>query len=193
MAKRGRKKGVKIDKPQKCYMELKGNLGELGLKEAFYGFWVNEDGSIIVRVKHYDDKDWFYIIPSRSVSCGYLQVANPKGGSVKVHSLVAAAWIGPRPEGYDVDHIDRNKQNNHYENLRYVTRKENMENTNFPTNHNYYGKYFWEQGVFVNKDGEYIPMTAGEYYAYLEKNRGKAMANLIFKKRKDRLKKKGLL
>jgi len=43
-----------------------------------------------------------------------------------VHSLVAAAFIGPRPAGYDVDHIDRDKANNRVENLRYVTHAENM-------------------------------------------------------------------
>lgn len=44
-----------------------------------------------------------------------------------VHSLVAAAFIGPRPHGLDINHIDGDKTNNAAANLEYVTRKENMQ------------------------------------------------------------------
>lgn len=43
-----------------------------------------------------------------------------------VHSLVAAAFHGPRPEGMVINHIDGNNQNNRPENLEYVTQKENV-------------------------------------------------------------------
>ena len=46
------------------------------------------------------------------------------------HILVAETFIGDKPENLDTDHIDRNSLNNRVENLRYVTRKENMKNTN---------------------------------------------------------------
>lgn len=42
-----------------------------------------------------------------------------------VHELVAAAFIGPRPAGHQINHIDGNKQNNRVENLEYVTHAEN--------------------------------------------------------------------
>ena len=42
--------------------------------------------------------------------------------------LVAKCFIGERPEGYDIDHIDRNPLNNNVSNLRYVTHKENCFN-----------------------------------------------------------------
>ncbi len=45
-----------------------------------------------------------------------------------IHKLVAECWLGPCPEGMEVDHIDRNSRNNHYSNLRYVTRSEQMKN-----------------------------------------------------------------
>ena len=45
-----------------------------------------------------------------------------------VHQLVAELFIGPRPEGLVIDHIDRNKLNNNVENLRYLTQAENMRN-----------------------------------------------------------------
>ena len=47
---------------------------------------------------------------------------------VFLHNVVAECWIGPEPVGLEVDHIDRNSLNNHYTNLRYVTRSQNMEN-----------------------------------------------------------------
>lgn len=43
----------------------------------------------------------------------------------KVHTLVAAAFLGPRPPGMDIDHIDANPRNNSASNLEYVTRAEN--------------------------------------------------------------------
>ena len=42
--------------------------------------------------------------------------------------LVAECWLGPCPEGMEVDHIDRDSHNNHYSNLRYVTRSQQMRN-----------------------------------------------------------------
>lgn len=45
-----------------------------------------------------------------------------------IHDLVCAAFIGVKPIGMQVDHIDRNKNNNHASNLRYVTLSENKLN-----------------------------------------------------------------
>lgn len=42
------------------------------------------------------------------------------------HSLVAEAFIGTRPEGFEVCHNDGNPANNHVSNLRYGTRSENV-------------------------------------------------------------------
>jgi hypothetical protein len=47
----------------------------------------------------------------------------------KIHQQVLKSFIGDRPEGYVVDHIDRNRQNNHINNLRYATPKENAINS----------------------------------------------------------------
>jgi hypothetical protein len=44
---------------------------------------------------------------------------------VTVHSLVAAAFIGPRPEGWTIDHKDEVKSNNRATNLEYVTNGDN--------------------------------------------------------------------
>lgn len=42
-----------------------------------------------------------------------------------VHSVVAEAFIGPRPEGHDVAHWNGERLDNRAANLRYATRSEN--------------------------------------------------------------------
>ena len=56
---------------------------------------------------------------------------------VYIHKVVAECWLGAKPEGYEVDHIDRNSLNNHWTNLRYVTRSEQMQNRDYSA--------FWEK------------------------------------------------
>lgn len=45
----------------------------------------------------------------------------------KVHTLVAAAFIGPRPPGKQINHMDGDKANNRHTNLEYVTSSENHQ------------------------------------------------------------------
>lgn len=53
---------------------------------------------------------------------------NKKHHGKRVHRLVAEHFI-PNPEKkYSVDHIDRNRQNNKVTNLRWATRKEQLNN-----------------------------------------------------------------
>lgn len=43
-----------------------------------------------------------------------------------VHRLVTAAFIGPCPAGYEVDHINANRADNRVTNLRYLTKAQNV-------------------------------------------------------------------
>lgn len=62
--------------------------------------------------------------------CGprYLMVPVPINGrrlTPHVHKLVAAAFIGPRPQGMHIAHLNGNLRDNRSENLAYVSPLEN--------------------------------------------------------------------
>lgn len=66
--------------------------------------------------------------PSKN-SCGYVNYGLSKNGSQKTcsgHILVATAFLGDKPVGFVVDHIDRDKSNNCLKNLEYVSSAENV-------------------------------------------------------------------
>jgi hypothetical protein len=48
-------------------------------------------------------------------------------GGVFVHKLVALAFLGPRPAGMEIDHVDGDHLNNRSHNLEYVSQKINEE------------------------------------------------------------------
>ena len=54
-----------------------------------------------------------------SICCG------GRKGLRKVHTLIAEAWHGPRPDGLQVCHRDNDRFNNRPDNLRYDTRESN--------------------------------------------------------------------
>ena len=59
---------------------------------------------------------------------GYLRTCifkDSRGKGVFIHRLVAAAFLGERPEGMQVNHKNGNKQDNRLENLEYVTASDN--------------------------------------------------------------------
>lgn len=60
-----------------------------------------------------------------SVVCLY---EDGKRHSIKVHRLVASAFVDNKENKPQIDHIDGNKENNNYTNLRWVTPKENSRN-----------------------------------------------------------------
>jgi hypothetical protein len=66
------------------------------------------------------DNNWTFGKPNSKT--GYMEIA-----TVRVHRIVATAFHGmPPTKEHVVDHIDTNKRNNRPENLRWVTRLENV-------------------------------------------------------------------
>ena len=58
---------------------------------------------------------------------GYLRVGLGRNNQKYVHRLVAAAFVPNLDLLPQVDHIDGNRENNHYKNLRWVSAKENAK------------------------------------------------------------------
>jgi len=63
-------------------------------------------------------------------SDGYHRVRlnrHAKQTSIGVHFLVAAAFLGPCPDGMEVNHINGDKGDNHPQNLEYLTHQQNTQ------------------------------------------------------------------
>jgi hypothetical protein len=87
--------------------------------------------SSLGRIKQLQQTHKFAALTFRKIGYtrdGYLAITLALDGKLRrysVHRLVAAAFLGPCPLGYEVNHIDANKANPRPENLEYVTSKEN--------------------------------------------------------------------
>jgi hypothetical protein len=78
------------------------------------------DGSVTVHSPRSKGRTYGYANKS-----GYRHAAWGKN-NYRVHSLIAQAFLGDRPDGFEVDHIDGKKDNNNPSNLRYVTKSQNL-------------------------------------------------------------------
>lgn len=90
---------------------------------------VREDGRIIRNAK--SKKQLKIIVDYHHAQARYCFTFINRNHQVKrisIAKVVAECWLGEKPEGYEIDHIDRNSQNNNYRNLRYVTHSEQMKN-----------------------------------------------------------------
>lgn len=79
---------------------------------------------------------------------------------IHVHALVARTFIGPRPAGMHVNHIDGDRQNNVPKNLEYVTVKENSHHAFKIGNRKHYftekqmdriSDWFFKDGISVTE------------------------------------------
>lgn len=72
------------------------------------------------------------ILSNKNSKGGYLNVVLKQAHcekiySVKIHILVANHFLPPKPgDGYEINHKDANKQNNRWDNLEWVTKRENV-------------------------------------------------------------------
>lgn len=109
------------------------NLEFRKIKSLKYLYEINENGTIFRNVK--SKKQSKIKLDNHHSKTGYYVTFVHLGGRknsvikrVMIHNAVAECWLGDRPDGYEVDHRDRNPHNNDYRNLRYVTRSEQMKN-----------------------------------------------------------------
>lgn len=105
----------------------------LDLKEkwvsVFDGIYAISESGVLKRTKETGGNSPVgKIIKPWKTEKGYLKYylsINRSKISVFCHKLVAMAFIGPRPNGLQINHKDGNKLNNHFSNLEYVTPLEN--------------------------------------------------------------------
>ena len=110
-------------------MSSGSNLEFRKIKSLNFLYEISEDGRIFRNVK--SKKQRKIILDMHHSKHGYYAVwviIKGKTKRVMIHQAVAECWLGDKPEGYEIDHIDRNAHNNHYTNLRYVTHSEQMKN-----------------------------------------------------------------
>lgn len=112
--------------------------------EGKYG--VSKDG----KVYSYDNDR--LLVPSTSKTSPYLYVNLTKNNKTvhrSIHRLVAMAYIDNPHNLPEVDHIDRDIYNNSVENLRWITRKGNLENTIVGYNRNHRFCLLYHNGKIV--------------------------------------------
>ena len=108
------------------------NLEFRKIKSLDFMYEVNGTGTILRNVKskkqikikldfHHSEKGYY----SAWISF------KKKVRRISIAKVVAECWLGEKPSGYEIDHIDRDSHNNSYTNLRYVTRSEQMKNRDY--------------------------------------------------------------
>ena len=117
-------------------MNTNSNLEFRKIKSLNFLYEVNENGTIFRNVKskkqlkikldmHHSNTGYYMtLVHNQSINDGNCK-------RVMIHRVVAECWLGDCPDGYEVDHIDRNPHNNDYRNLRYVTKGEQMKNRDY--------------------------------------------------------------
>lgn len=92
---------------------------------GYENYFASEDGHIYsnLRGKLKQLKPW--------LAAGRMNVALGRDNKHRVHSLVALAFLGERPEGYVVRHLDGNSNNNSASNLCYGTISQNQKDDIF--------------------------------------------------------------
>ena len=138
--------------------------------EGYKNYAVSEDGKIFSL--DYNRSGEVRELSPKTVSTGYHCVGLYKDGKRKnfyVHRLVAQAFLDDYDPDLDVDHIDRNKINNHVSNLRIVTRSQNQQNNNakgvcFDKRHNK-----WYARLMVNYKCYCAPYRATEAEAIADR------------------------
>jgi len=100
----------------------------------FDGYYISEDGKVWTEWTKKGDRGILREVTPLNRGTGYHGInisLKDNGKTIKqiqyyVHRLVAECLIENPNNLTDVDHIDRNKHNNHVSNLRWCSRAENM-------------------------------------------------------------------
>lgn len=109
------------------------------------------------------------LIKPQRLKSGYYEVSlcsHGKRTHRTIHSLVAEAFLGPRPSGHDVMHLNGDRSDNRLENLNYGTRSENLQSTYSYGGKSANGKLSKEDVINIKirlRNGESIPSICADY------------------------------
>lgn len=95
----------------------------------------------------YEDDEWKYEVDTEKLFCKltgrYVGISNSRGYKIfrnpylkkneYLHRRIYKIMHGEIPEGMHIDHINRDRSNNHIENLRLVTNQQNITNSSIRT------------------------------------------------------------
>lgn len=90
---------------------------------GFSRYFITKDGTLF--------NEWGLLLRHQLTVHGYRNVNLQPDGDIgrknmRVHRLVVMTWIGPIPDGMQVNHLDGDKQNCRVENLQICTAMENF-------------------------------------------------------------------
>lgn len=85
------------------------------------------------------------ILAPRPHTNGYIRVCLGSQREEYVHRLVCAAFHGPCPQGFECDHVNRQRSDNRAENLRWTSPEENKRHREFPI-----GEKHWNSRLTAN-------------------------------------------
>lgn len=102
---------------------------------GFPGYFATKQGDVFSSIKKMGRRKgivymgWRKMTPSMMKGYCAITVKSSNGQvSVKIHTLVALTFVGPKPsDDHEVAHEDGNRLNNHYKNLSWKTRLGNSQ------------------------------------------------------------------
>lgn len=99
-------------------------------------YWISDRGQIFTQPRKGSVGGFIKIQRSTNGYPAYTFWGYGRVRTRAIHILMAEAFIGPRPEGMEVRHLNGDKTDNRLENLAYGTHSENMLDTvRHGTNH----------------------------------------------------------
>lgn len=171
------------------------NLEFRKIKSLKFLYEINENGTILRNVK--SKKQIKIKLDTHHSKVGYYAAwicRDKKVQRLMIHKLVAECWLGDKPDGMEIDHIDRNAHNNHFSNLRYVSHSEQMKNRVLSArvikqatlNCRAYAEYISKPVTIIGRGEEKTFSSMSECARYMSELYGIDAENIRYKLKKRR-------